>query len=292
MARPALAQRRARAGISLLRVLTPALALSCVATAPSRADTHQEPLWEYALGFGTVAFQDYPGSDTTRVYPVPAARLIYNGAFLKADQNGVRGLLFDQRWVELNVSGGVSAPVRNDAARSGLPPLKATLEIGPSVDFHLIRSDADRLRLDLRLPTRAVYTVAAPPEEIGWKFEPLLRLRVRDAFGAQGWKLEFSSGPMLANKKYDTYFYGIASRYATAYRPAYAPNGGYAGAQFGAGIGKRFPKLWFDASVHYEALGGANFAASPLVQRDYDWSVGLSFAWVIGKSARVVDVAW
>jgi len=283
-------QRRARAGRPQLRAA--ALALTGVAIAPSRADANQEPLWAYGLGVGAVAFQDYPGSDTTRVYPVPALRLLYNGSFLKADQTGVRGLLFDQTWVELNVSGGISAPVHNDAARFGLPPLKATLEIGPSVNFHLFRSESGHVRLDLNVPTRAAFAVAAPPVDIGWKFEPFLRLRVRDAFGAAGWKLDFSAGPMYADKKYDEYFYGVAPRYATAARPAYMPTGGYAGSQFGAGIGKRFPKLWFDASVHYEALGGANFANSPLVRREYDWSVGFSCAWLMGKSSRLVDVGW
>lgn len=257
----------------------------------SRADTRQEPLWEYGLGFGAVAFQDYPGSNTSRVYPVPIAYVVYNGTFLRADRNGVRGLLFNQDWVELNVSPSLSAPVRNDTARYGMPELKPTIELGLSVDFHLIHSNAGRVKLDLNLPVRAAFTIADSPQAIGWVFEPRLSLRIKDTFGVRGWDVDLGSGPMFAGRRYDDYFYSVAPKYATAARPAYTAPGGYSGTQLGIRLTKRFPQFWFGAYLHYDALRGAAFADSPLVQRDYDWSAGFGFAWILGKSTRLVEIS-
>jgi MipA family protein len=256
----------------------------------SRAEARQEPLWEYGLGIGAVTFQDYPGSDTTRVYPTPIAYLAYNGTFLRADRNGVRGLLLNQDWVELNVSASLSPPVRNDTARNGMPELRPTLGLGPAVDFHLLHGNERKIKLDLDLPVRAAFTVAGSPQAIGWVFEPRLILRIKDTFGAPGWHVDIGSGPMLADRRYNDYFYSVAPQYATAVRAAYSAPGGYSGTQFGITLTKRFPKLWFGTYLHYDALRGAAFTDSPLVRRDYDWSAGFGFAWILGKSKRLVEV--
>ena len=76
------------------------------------------PLWEFGLGAGAIAFQDYRGSDTTHAYPLPVPYIVYNGKFLKADRDGVRGTLFNQDWLEINLSFNLTTPVRNDRERS------------------------------------------------------------------------------------------------------------------------------------------------------------------------------
>ena len=60
----------------------------------------EAPLWEVGLGAGAIAFQDYRGSDTTHAYPLPVPYIVYNGKFLKADRDGVRGTLFNQDWID------------------------------------------------------------------------------------------------------------------------------------------------------------------------------------------------
>ena len=81
----------------------------------------EAPLWEFGLGAGAIAFQDYRGSDTTHAYPLPVPYIVYNGKFLKADRDGVRGTLFNQDWLEINLSFNLTTPVRNDRERSGMP---------------------------------------------------------------------------------------------------------------------------------------------------------------------------
>jgi len=42
-----------------------------------------------------------------------------------------------------------------------MPDLRSTLEVGPSLNVHLWRSADTRLKLDVRLPARAAFTIEA-----------------------------------------------------------------------------------------------------------------------------------
>ena len=254
------------------------------------AAAKEEPLLEFGLGLGALAFEDYRGSATTHVYPLPVPYLLYNGRFLKADREGVRGTLFNQDWVELNLSGNATTPVRNDRARHGMPDLKSTLEIGPSLDFHLLHSADSRIKLDLRLPLRSAITVDASPKFIGWTFTPRLALDIADPAGFTGWNAGLLIGPLFADRRYHQYFYSVAPPYATAARPAYQAPGGYAGTQAIAALSKRYPRYWVGAYVRADTLAGAAFVESPLVQRSSYWSAGVGISWMIHRSTQMVEV--
>jgi len=267
--------------------LAAVLVLGCVESTVAT----EVPLWEVGLGVGTVAFSDYRGSDNTSAYVLPVPYFAYHGEFLKADRNGVRGLLFDSRIAELNVSVNGTTPVRSrhDAARAGMPDLKPTFEIGPSLDLHLWRSDADNVRLDLRLPVRRVVSIEREPRAVGWMFTPRLNLDVRDIGGHHGWDLGLLAGPVFGDRAYHDYFYSVAPAYATAARPAYRAGGGYSGTEAVGALSKRFPRYWVGMFVRYDALAGARFLPSPLVRSERYWAAGFGFAWMIGKSTRIVD---
>jgi outer membrane scaffolding protein for murein synthesis (MipA/OmpV family) len=268
-----------------------ALSLLIVGAPCCRADTHEEPLWEYGFGLGVDAFQAYPGSSTTHVYPFPVARIVYNGTFFKADQNGARGLLVNNSLVEFNISGDGTPPVNNVRVRYGMPELRTTVEVGPAAKFHLI-PDGDRgVKLDLFLPVRKAVTLAGSPKDVGWVVEPQLDLKIRNAFHLPGWTVDIATGPMFSDRRFLDYFYSVAPEYATSVRPSYAATGGYSGTQFEVGVIKRFTRLRLSTTLHYDALGGASFIDSPLVERRYDWSASVSFAWMLGKSSHVVQVA-
>ena len=267
-----------------------AVTLLVAANWPVPTQAKEEPLWEFGLGLGAIAFEDYRGSDTVHAYPLPVPYVVYNGKFLKADRDGVRGTLFNQDSLEINLSFNLTTPVRNDAERSGMPDLKSTVELGPSVDIHLFRSDDAKFKLDLRMPLRAAATVESSPRLIGWTFTPRVNLDVADPFGAPGWKLGFLVGPLFADRRYNQYFYSVDSQYATPWRPEYQAGGGYAGTQSIAALSKRFPKFWVGAYMRYDTLSGAAFADSPLVQRKSYWSGGFGFAWMLRRSSRMVEV--
>jgi outer membrane scaffolding protein for murein synthesis (MipA/OmpV family) len=250
----------------------------------------EEPLLEYGLGVGAVAFEDYRGSGSSHVYPLPIPYVVYNGTFLKADRDGVRGTLFNQDRVELNLSVNATTPVRNDRERNGMPDLKSTVEFGPSLELHLLRSDDARIKFDLRMPLRAAFTVEASPRVIGWTFTPRFNLDVADPLGFTGWNLGLLTGPLFADRRYNDYFYTVAPRYATAARPVYQAVGGYAGTQVIAAGSKRFPHFWVGAYMRYDTLSGAAFVDSPLVQRKSYWSAGFGISWMIHRSSTMVEV--
>jgi MipA family protein len=265
-------------------------ALLAIASLPAQAQAKEEPLWEYGFGIGVLGYADYRGADSSHVFPVPVPYLIYNGPFLKADRDGLRGALFTRPWVELNLSFDATMPVSNDQTRNGMPELKPTVELGVSLDFHLWRSDDSRIKLDLRVPVRSAFTIQAPPEAIGWTLTPGFRLKIQDAMGYGGWDAGFYVGPLFANRHYNDYFYSVAPQNATASRPSFQAAGGYAGSQLIADLAKRFPKLWVGAFVRYDNLTDAVFADSPLVKRESYWATGIVFAWMIGRSSQLVEV--
>ena len=250
----------------------------------------EEPLLEYGLGVGAVAFEDYRGSNSSHVYPLPVPYLVYHGRILKSDREGVRGTLFNQDRVELNLSVNATTPVRNDPERDGMPDLKSTVEIGPSLELHLLRSDDARIKFDLRMPLRAAFTVESSPRMIGWTFTPRFNLDVADPLGFTGSNLGLLIGPLFADRRYNGYFYTVAPQYATAARPVYQAVGGYAGTQTIAAWSRRFPHFWVGAYIRYDTLSGAAFADSPLVQRKSYWSTGFGISWMIHRSSTMVEV--
>jgi outer membrane protein len=254
------------------------------------AHAKEEPVYEFGLGVGAIAFNDYRGSATAHAYPLPLPYILYNGKFLKANRDGIRGTLVDQDRFELNLSFDATTPVRNDRARSGMPDLKSTVELGPSFDFHLLRSEDARVKLDLRMPVRAALSVEATPKVVGFTFTPRLALDIKEPFGLAGWNLGLLTGPLFADRRYHDYFYSVASAYATPARPAFQAASGYAGTQFISAVSKRFPRFWVGAYARYDTLADAAFLDSPLVQRKSYVSGGIGIAWLISKSSQMVEV--
>ncbi|PKO59919.1 MAG: MipA/OmpV family protein [Betaproteobacteria bacterium HGW-Betaproteobacteria-13] len=264
--------------------------LAAGAALPAHAG-EEKPLWELGLGVGAVSFPDYRGSDRQRVHGLAVPYFVYRGEFFKADRDGIRSIFFDSDRVQLNLSMSASLPVDSDgnSARRGMPDLKPTVEIGPSLEFNLWRTDWHNARIDLRLPVRAAYTVKGPVKHVGVTFTPFINLDI-DPFGDSGWNLGMMAGPIYANARQHRYFYDVKPEFALPDRPAYEASGGYSGAQFITALSKRFDRFWVGSFLRYDTLRGAAFADSPLVQRDHAWAAGVAIAWVIGESSRKVVV--
>lgn len=260
----------------------------CFATGAAFAE--EKPLWEAGLGIGALRFPDYRGSDEAKVYPVPVPYFVYRGDFFKADKDGVRGELFDHRYAELTISLNATIPVSSDdnRARSGMPDLKPTVEIGPSLDLHLWRSGDERMKFDLVMPLRLPLTVEISPRSIGWVFSPRLNLDLDDVAGS-GWDFGIGAGPLYADRKFHDYFYSVSAQYATAGRPAYQAQGGYSGTHLLTSISRRFPTYWIGAYLRYDMLADAAFSDSPLVRSRHYLAGGIGIAWMIGQSKRMVE---
>ena len=265
------------------------MTLCVVAAAQARAD--EKPLWEFGMGVGTLAFPDYRGSDSMQSYVVPLPYFVYRGPLLKADRDGVRSTFLDNESIEINLSLNATTPVRghSEGARHGMPNLKATVELGPSIDWHVWHSPDKKFKFDVRVPVRAPFTIESPPRSIGWILSPNLNLDIADPAGFEGWKLGLATGPVFASNKYHEYFYSVPARYATATRPEYRAPGGYGGTAFIVALSKRFPNYWVGGFVRYDTLASARFDSSPLVERQSAWFGGIGIAWMIRESKHMVE---
>ena len=92
-----------------------------------------KPLWEFGMGGAVMTAPDYRGADTTRIWLLPYPILLYRGDFLRADEQSLRGVLFENDRFDLNVSFDAAPPSYNndDGWRSGMSDLDPLFEVGP-----------------------------------------------------------------------------------------------------------------------------------------------------------------
>ncbi|MEO5696600.1 MAG: MipA/OmpV family protein [Burkholderiaceae bacterium] len=252
------------------------------------APTVVRPLWELGVGVAGLRLPDYRGSDQSRAYLLPLPYIVYRGTLFRADRDGARAVLFESQRVNVDVSVAASTPTRSrdNLARTGMPNLPGTAEIGPNLNVTLAASQRDRWRLDLRLPLRAAFSVQRSPRFVGTTFSPHLNLDLGGVAG--GWNVGLQTGPLFADRQYHEHYYGVDAAYATAERPAYRGRAGYAGWQALAGTSRRVGNVWVGAFVRYDSLHGATFVDSPLVRRASALTFGLGASWILATSSELV----
>jgi MipA family protein len=275
---------------NLLRAQLLCIALVCISWRVALAQ--EQHLWEVGVGGFAVQLPAYRGAleSTHDVLPIPY--VVYRGEHLKADRDGVRGVLFDSDRYELNVSFAASPPVSSSSVkvRQGMPDLNASLEVGPSLDIKLWESVRKDVRLRVFLPVRAAFTLESDARFIGWQFTPRLNLDVDNPLGLRGWTLGTVGGPIFGSQAQHAYFYGVAQPFSSVTRPAFEAKAGFAGIQVVSALWKRFPGFWAGGFVRYDNVGGAVFEDSPLITQKSGFSGGVAITWVLGKSSQMVPI--
>jgi MipA family protein len=257
------------------------------------AQTELRPEWEIGAGFAAIDFPVYRGANDRRSYLLPIPYFVYNGEVLQINRERMRGLIFRNDGIEMDISvnGSVPANSSDSIARQGMPNLDATLEIGPSLNFHLYYAEDKQTNLDLRMPLRSVTASDFSRfQNVGWLFQPQLNLDIHN-IAHSGWNLGLLGSVIFSDQRYNQYFYDVSAQYATQTRPAYSANGGYAGAQFIVALNKRHDGYWTGGFVKWDDLSGAVFADSPLVERKQYFTIGFAVTWVLGKSDKMVEVS-
>jgi outer membrane scaffolding protein for murein synthesis (MipA/OmpV family) len=256
------------------------------------AQTEIRPLWEIGAGFAAIDFPVYRGSNERKFYLLPVPYFTYNGEVLQVSRERVRGLIFKRDRIEMDVSVNGSVPAKGALARQGMPDLEPTLELGPSLNFHLLYSEDKKNTFDVRMPLRTVIASDfTHVQHVGWLFQPQLNLDFYD-IGHTGWNIGLVGGVIYADKHYHGYFYNVAPQYATATRPAYTASGGYSGTQFIFAFNKRHQNYWTGGFMKWDSLKGAVFADSPLVKSKEYFTVGFAITWILDKSDKLVEVEY
>lgn len=241
------------------------------------ADEHKLPKFELGISAVSLHIPDYRGSSHSRSLFLPAPYVRYRSDTLKVD-DGIQGIFLDSdRWL-LTVSGGATLPVDNDnPERQGMERLKATLEIGPSLDYKLFQGERNQVWLEF--PVRLAFTLENNPRNLGPAFEPRV-VWLHPAQKKYDWKLRFASGPLYASDKKHDYFYSVAPTDATTNRPSYDASGGFSGIRSDFSYGKRFGDFRIGGFIRYDSLKNSAIEDSPLVTKTSTWLAGVVFSWI------------
>ena len=260
------------------------IAAALVGAAASAAALADQPLWELGVGLAGLRLPHYRGADQSHGLALPLPYVVYRGDILRADRDGARAVLFESDRLDFDLSLAASAPTRSrdNRARSGMPDLAPTVELGPNLNYTL--QQTAHWKLQLRLPLRVALSLQSPPRDAGWLAAPQLNLDWRQG----GWNVGALAGPLWGSRRHHARLYDVAPEYSTATRAAYRSEGGPAGWQATVGVSRRWGDVWTGAFVRADSLAGARFADSPLVQRERNLSFGLALSWVLARSARQV----
>jgi len=278
--------------MKVIRRLLPALFCAGL-TLSAAAFAAEKPLWELGVGAGLLLMPDYRGSDQTRAYVLPFPYVIYRGDVLKIQDRRISGKLLatDRVVLDFSVYGAVPVKSDNNEARTGMPNLDPTFELGPAVKIVLFESQEEKFKLNLSVPVRALFsTDFRSVRHEGWVFNPRLNLQKRDLISVTGLNLGVSAGPIFADKGYHEYFYAVESAYARTARPMYSAASGYSGSALTVGLGKSYKNFIFHAFVSADFLQGAAFEESPLVKTKTSIMSGFTVSWVFLQSAKTAPV--
>lgn len=247
------------------------------------------PLWEAGIGAGAVVVPDYRGADEGRTYVLPIPYFVYYGKRLSVDRRGVRGELLGGVRASFSVSASLGPPAdsSHNSARSGMPDLDPTIEIGPSLDIELDDAAEKNPSMTLRFPLRAVIaTDLSHSKNVGWVFLPNLAIDFNNVGPGGRWTLGVSVGPIFATRKYHDYYYTVRPAFATPTRPAFDAHGGYSGAGVALTLSQRFAGYWVGGFLRYDDLHGAAFEDSPLVRSSHAVLAGIAFSKIFASSSQ------
>lgn len=268
--------------------MKPWLAILCVLVAGQVAAADEaesgQPLWEVGAATVLMSLPDYVGSKRQRLYVLPYPYIIYRGERLRMDREGLRGILLEERRLELDFSVGGALPVNSDdnPRRQGMPDLDAALELGPSIKIALLGKPNYELQLDL--PLRALFIINRREfVQDGWVAHPRLVLDSYD-LGGSGWDLNAKLGVNFMDQAYTNYYYGVAQPYARADRPAYRPGDGYGGFNASLILSKRWGDRLINGFARYDNIAGAVFEDSPLVETRHALRVGINLVWILSAA--------
>jgi len=268
----------------LIRLLRVAALLAAAPALAQQPTSLGEPLWELGIGASSLHLPHYRGSEQSHTWVLPVPYAVYRGSWLRADREGPRAVLFENREVNVDLSLAASAPTKSsdNRARAGMPDLAPTIEFGPNVNVTLGQGPA--WKLQARLPLRAVVAFDSGLQGAGFSTSPVLNLDV----DAAGWNIGFQGGPVAGSRRQHAYYYDVEPAFATATRPAYSAPGGGAGWRATLALSRRFGDFWFGGFIRGDSLSGARFDDSPLVTQRQNVSAGFVLSWIFARSSRYV----
>jgi outer membrane scaffolding protein for murein synthesis (MipA/OmpV family) len=246
-------------------------------------------LWEGGLGVGQIHAPFYRGANQSKDYYIPIPFIRFRGRIFAADEDGIRGKLFDSDRLKLDMSiaGSVPVPKDTEGARKDMPRLDPIGEIGPSLKYNVWNNPDKRHSVSLELPVRAVFSVGDPVMEYqGLSISPFINWLNQYRHNGVLWRFNLSMGPLWADQKFHDYFYQVGPQYTTATRSTYDASGGYSGSRLTFSISRNSENLFFGFFARFDDLSGASFENSPLVETSHYFVTGFAAVWIFSHSEQ------
>ena len=264
-----------------------ALPLLTSALAHSDALTQPKPLWELGLGVVSLHRPDYVGADEETLYVLPFPAIIYRGDWLKADDDGIQGLLFNsERW-EFDISGGGSLPVNSEdnSAREGMDDLDPAFELGPALTYKWTLESPHRITSHVKM--RALISIGDSGMRYqGWVLNPELRWEFQQSAPLR-WGATLEA--LYGSADYHGFFHNVTAEFATPQRPAYNADAGYGGTALAGFVRWRPNADWtLFSGVTYHHLGGVSFDDGPLFRQKYGVYLNFGFSKTLFRSRTLV----
>jgi outer membrane scaffolding protein for murein synthesis (MipA/OmpV family) len=252
------------------------------------------PAWQVGLGGGLLNMPDYRGSNRSQTYPYPFIMPIFRGERLQADEDGIRGMLFDSERIKFDISLDGSAPVKShdNAAREGMPDLDPTFQVGPMLRIKLWEREnsGPYQALSLNLPVRAAFSIGSGIDSVGWTAFPHLTYRYVAPLFKKTWRLGLSGGLLWGDETFHDYYYQVSDEFVSDERASYNANAGYGGARLIATLSHIGRDAFVSFYALYDRVDDASFADSPLVKQKDGFSIGFVVTWFLFNADQQVEV--
>ena len=222
-----------------------------------------EGAWRVGLGLASFVGPQYPGSSSDRFYAYPLPYVSYHGPQFTFDRNRA-SVRWGSHW-RLGLSADGTPPVKSSdvTARSGMPDLDATLDIGPDLAYVLSsRPGYPRRLVGLVYRAREALGSGFSVYQAGYTGGPYGQL----VWGQNPWRYGTSLTLLFGDARSNGYFFTVAPTSAAPGRPAYSAPGGYSGAEWTITASRHYQRAWIGGFLRVSDYDGVAFAASPMLK--------------------------
>jgi MipA family protein len=245
-----------------------------------------KPLWELGVGALAAGQPAYPGAATRTSKFIALPFVIYRGEVLRAEQSnvGLRAIKTPRYELDLGFAASLGSSAKDVPARVGMRDIGSLVEFGPRLKINLGDVSKGPTGVWVELPVRGVFDLSQRLENRGVSFEPQLSF---DVPLPGGWRGGASTSAIFGSQKLNDTFYSVGTNEVTAIRPAYTAKAGLLATRATLTASKKLtPDLRMLGFVRLDSVSGGANSASSLIQKNTGVSMGVGFAYTLGRSQR------
>jgi outer membrane scaffolding protein for murein synthesis (MipA/OmpV family) len=122
----------------------------------------------------------------------------------------------------------------------------------------------------------------------GWHSSVDLSYHTKTWIDGRKLSVYIKGGVHFSDSRYNNYFYGVPSQYATSLREPYEADGGYAGFSLSSSVFKEMTsRISIGGYVRWNNLAGTVFEDSALVREKNNYAVGALVVWKLAESSKL-----